>query len=242
MQRRDVLKASSVGLLAGLAGCTSLTGNGADSGESTTPAGTEQARDDGTAAQATEDKNGLEDHPATAGLDSQPRLGDNAENVVVVFEDPSCPTCRRFEENAVSKVESELVAEGSASLVYRGFPVVYPWGEPANHALEATYDRDEDDFWALKDYYFDNQSEFDSDNVLDSTEQFLDDETGVDGAAVVEDVRNDAYADAVQTDIDAAEAADVVGTPSVFLFKDGEYLTKAAGNVSFEIILTAYGN
>lgn len=242
MQRRDVLKASSVGLLAGLAGCTSLTGDATDGDESTTPGGTEAAGDDGTTAQASEDGNALENHPAAAGLDSQPRLGDNEENVVIVFEDPSCPTCRRFEENAVSKVESDLVAEGSASLVYRGFPVVYPWGEPANHALEATFDREADAFWALKDYYFDNQSSFDSDNVLDSTAQFLDDETTVDGAAVVEDVRNDAYADAVQTDVDAAEAAGVVGTPSVFLFKDGEYLTKAAGNVSFEIILTAYGN
>jgi protein-disulfide isomerase len=241
MQRRDVLRASGAALLASLAGCTGLTGSGGgDGGDATTVPGTDTASADSTSAQSTANPKAIGNHPATTDLDAQPRLGDNEDNVIVVFEDPSCPVCKRFEENAVSKVESELVSQGSASLVYRGYPVVYPWGEPANHALEATFDRDEDAFWTLKDQYFDDQSTFDPDNVLERTEQFLGEETDVDGTAVVEDVRNDAYADAVQTDLDAGEAAGVVGTPAVFLFKDGEYLTKAAGNVSFEIILTAY--
>lgn len=239
MRRRDLLRASGAGLLAGVAGCTRLSGGspGDATPEGTTASGSREGTEATVASRPS-----IDDHPAAAGLRDQPRKGDLDGDVVVVFEDPSCPSCRDFEEQTVPKILSELVEPGAAAFVYRGYPIVYPWGETANHALEATYDRDADAFWALKDRYFDEQSAFDGDNVLDRTEQFLDDETDVDGAAVVEDVRNDAYADAVQADIDAGEAADVNGTPTSFLFRDGRYLTKAAGSVSFEIFLTAFGD
>jgi len=183
----------------------------------------------------------LRDHPAGAAIAEQPRNGDLDGHVIVVFEDPSCPTCKSFEEETVPKIRSNLVDTGAAALVVRGYPVVYPWGEPATQALEATHDRDEDAFWALFDHYFDEQSTFDSDNVLERTEQFLDSETSVDGAAVREDVGNDAYADAVQADLDAGQNAGATATPTVFLFRDGDYLTEASGNVSYDLIATALG-
>lgn len=233
MQRRDVLRAAGIGSLAGLAGCTGLlVGDGDDSAQTAdgdTPTGGDSS---GTA---------LRDHPAGAAIGDQPRKGGLDGHVVVVFEDPSCPTCKAFEAETVPKIESNLVDTGAAALVVRGYPVVYPWGEPATQALEATYDRDEGAFWALLDHYFDRQSTFDSDNVLDRTEQFLDSETSVDGAAVLTDVGNDAYADAVQTDLDAGQDAGATATPTVFLFRDGNYLTEASGNVSYDLIATALG-
>lgn len=237
MHRRNVLRVSGVSLLAGVAGCTGLTdGSGDDpAGEATTVSG------DGSNTASTADGPGLDDHPSAAGIRDQPRLGDLDGHVIVAFEDPSCPNCRRFEENTVPKIQSNLVDEGKAAYVFRGYPVVYPWGRPASHALEATYDRDADAFWSLVDYYFDNQPDLNGDNVVDRTEQFLDGETSVDGAAVRSDVGDDAYADAVQTDLDAGEEADATSTPTVFLFRDGEYLTKASGTVSYDVIETALG-
>ena len=186
----------------------------------------------------------LADHPVGGDLDDQPRLGPDpgtAAGTIVAFEDPSCPRCAAFEEQTVPKIKSELVDPGDAAYVVRTAPLVYPWGEPAIHALEATYARDADAFWALLAHYFDEQDAFDTGNVLARTETFLSAETDVDGAAVATDAEARAYDDAVGVDVDAAEAADVSGTPTVFLFRDGEYRTRVTGSVSFELVKQSLG-
>jgi len=184
----------------------------------------------------------LADHPVGRNLDAQPRLGPDpatATATIVAFEDPSCPRCAAFESTTVPKIRSELVEPGTAAFVVRTAPLVYPWGDPAIHALEATYARDADAFWALFGHYFEEQDAFDTDNVLDRTESFLSAETGVDAAGVVADAESGAYADAVATDVDVAESAEVSGTPTVFLFRDGQYRTRATGSVSFDLVTRA---
>jgi protein-disulfide isomerase len=186
----------------------------------------------------------LGDHPVGADLASQPRLGPDpgtatATATIVAFEDPSCPRCATFERNTVPKIRSELVASGEATFVARTIPVVYRWGEPATYALEATFARDADAFWALAGHYFDDQDAFDTGNVLERTESFLATEADVDATSVVADAESEANADAVATDLDSSEAADVSGTPTVFLFRDGEYRTRATGSVSFEFVTGA---
>jgi len=186
----------------------------------------------------------LADHPVGGDLDDQPRLGPDpgtAAGTIVAFEDPSCPRCAAFEAQTVPKIRSELVDPGDASYVVRTAPLVYAWGEPAIHALEATHARDADAFWALLAHYFDEQDALDTGNVLDRTETFLRGETAVDGAAVVADAESGASGAAVRTDVDAAEAADVSGTPTVFLFRDGEYRTRVTGSVSFELVRQSLG-
>jgi len=215
MNRRDALRAVGAGALAGVAGCLNLGGS---SGAS------------------------FEDHEATTGIRDQPIRGDLDGHLVVAFEDPSCSRCRAFEQQTVPKLVSNLVEPGKAAYAVRSYPVVYPWGEPATHALEATFARDDAAFWDLLAYYFDEQSDFSEDNVVDRTRQFLDDETDVSGDEVATDTRNRAHAGAVQADLDAGQAADVgQTTPTVFLFKDGEYLTRASGSVSYDLIATSLG-
>ncbi|GAB6859916.1 DsbA family protein [Haloplanus litoreus] len=188
------------------------------------------------------DAQSLASHPVGTNLDAQPTLGPapgEATATIVAFEDPSCPRCATFERQTVPKIRSELVAAGDATFVVRTIPVVYPWGEPAIHALEATFARDADAFWALAGHYFDEQDAFGPDNVLDRTESFLAAEAGVDAADVVADAENEAYADAVEADRSASESADVSGTPTVFLFRDGAYRTRATGSVSFDFVTGA---
>ena len=140
------------------------------------------------------------------------------------------------------QIETELVASGTASFVFRGYPIIYPWGEPATQALESTYARDPDAFWALKDHYYAEQSSFDSDNVLERTRTFLNAETDLDADAVVSDAESESHGAAVQADLDAGMAAGAGRTtPHLFLFKDGEYITKAAGSVSFSVVTNALG-
>jgi protein-disulfide isomerase len=142
----------------------------------------------------------------------------------------------------VPRIRDELVATGQARFVARTYPVVYPWGEPAVQALEATFARSPEAFWGLFAHYFADQDAFSTDNVLPRTEEWLAANTDLDGAAVVADAEAGAYDDAVQVDLDAGEAAGVGRTtPTVFLFRDGEYVTRAGGSVSFDLITSALG-
>jgi protein-disulfide isomerase len=186
-------------------------------------------------------------HDATAGIDTQPRLGPppgEAPGLIVAFEDPSCPRCGVFERETVPKIRSELVANEEATFVFRGYPVVYPWGEPASRALEATFEHDSDAHWALAAHYFANQDAFRSagpDEVLPRTRSFLAGETSVDADAVVTAVESGEADGAVQTDLDAGQAAEVSGTPTVFLFRDGGYRTRASGSIGFSVVKNALG-
>lgn len=244
MDRRKFLARAaiptSVGV--GLAGCLG-TGAGPAAGTGTGTASGEM--DAPTDSMQTGDRASATDHAAMDAVDEQPFLGPEpgaARGTIVAFEDPSCPRCAAFERETVPKIRSELVEPGDATFVFRGYPVVYPWGEPAAKALEATFARDEDAHWSLLDYYLQYQDQFSADGVLDATADFLAGETSVDGTAVATAVRDGAYDGQVRTDLDAGEAAGVGGvTPTVFLFRDGEFRTKARGSVSYSVVESALG-
>jgi len=212
MNRRRFLSLSGAGVAGAVAGCSGE----ADSGES------------------------VRNHPAAVDLEAQPRRGELGGHVVLAFEDPSCPTCRRFHENTLPEIQQNIVDTGKGAYVVRTYPVIYPWGEPATQALESTFARDSEAYWALFDHYFAEQSSFDSDNVLERTATFLTEETDIDGEAVASDARNGAHDDAVQADIQAAEDAGLgETTPILLLFEDGEFVTKVNGSVSYDLIAEA---
>jgi protein-disulfide isomerase len=181
------------------------------------------------------------EHAATADLDSQPVLGEVADTLVVAFEDPSCTLCRRFEENTFPQIESKLVETGKASFVFRGLPIIYPWGDPASHVLEATFAADADAFWALKDHYYAEQGAFDEENVYDRSQAFLASETDVDAEAVVSAAKNGEADAAVQLDLDAGETLGVGQTPEFYLFRDGQFRTKVRGAQGYGVFETALG-
>lgn len=221
MERRHYLRAAGAGAALALAGCLDVGGSGGGSGDG---AGTPIA-----------------DHEAATDLEAQPRLGSLGGNVVLAFEDPSCTTCRRFHENTFPRIRENLIGDEGA-YVLRNFPVVYEWGGPATRALEATFDRSAEAHWALVDHYFGTQSEFGSDDVLDRTAAFLDAETEVDGGAVAEAVRAGEYDGAVEADVAAAEAAGYSEiTPTIVLFRDGEYVTRTQGSVGYDAVARALG-
>lgn len=227
MNRRTRRGFLSTGLLAGIAGCLGTGGDGTDSPSSSSTA---------TPTLVRESSDVRFDHSSATGINDQPTLGDRGwQGVIVAFEDPSCPTCRRFNQNTLPQIRSDLVATGDVAYVLRGYPVVYEWGGPATQALEATFDRDPRAMWDLKDRYFDTQDSFSTDTVRQRTRQFLNGNTDVDGDAVVADVESDAYAEAVQTDFDAGQAAGASGTPTFYLFRDGEYQTTVSGAQDFTV-------
>jgi protein-disulfide isomerase len=231
METRRAFLAAGAGGLAALAGCTALGEDEGDGGDGPTP---------GT---ATGTPGALGGHPAASGLADQPVLGPapaDATAVVVAFEDPSCTLCRRFETNTFPTLRSEYIETGDLSFVFRGYPVVYPWGEPAVQALESTFAASESAFWALKDHYYAEQDAFGTGNVLDRTGTFLAEETDVDAASVVDDARNGRHDAAVQADVEAARAAEAGRqTPIFYLFRDGAFRTKVQGPQGADVFAAA---
>ena len=73
------------------------------------------------------------------------------------------------------------------------------------------------------------------------TESFLNENTDVDGSAVVSAAANGEFESAVQTDLDAGEAASIRATPTVLLFRDGQFRTSYSGSVDFGSVRTALG-
>jgi protein-disulfide isomerase len=184
------------------------------------------------------------DHPASTGIDAQPSLGatpGEGEGTVVAFEDPSCPTCARFETATFPKLKAELLDTGRASFVFRGIPIIYEWGEPATMALEATYDRSASAFWALKTHYYTAQGTFDTDTVLSNTESFLAENTDVDAAGVVDDAETTAYQDAVDADLAVADELGVGGTPTFYVFDSGTFSTEITGAIGYDSLAGAMG-
>lgn len=183
----------------------------------------------------------LRDHPASQQISTQPTLGpdpSDADGVIVAFEDPSCPSCARFELDVFPKLKRRLFDTGEASFVFRGIPIVRPWGETAVPALEATYGRDTDAFWTLKRRYYENQRQIDAQNVRSTTREFLG-ETSVEASAVLEDVEQGTYSDAVDTDYQVSQDAEVGGTPTFHLFKNGTHATEITGPQSADVFESA---
>ncbi|ERG96641.1 thioredoxin domain-containing protein [Haloquadratum walsbyi] len=186
----------------------------------------------------------IDSHPGATNLAAQPRLGnlDESQHTIIAFKDPSCPRCRAFKESTVPEIQRQLINPNIGAYVLRNYPVVYPWGKPATQALEATLDRSETAHWKLQNYYYDMQDDFSTENVQMKTRTFLESNTEVTADAVINDVDSDAYSNAVTADINAAEEAGLGGTtPSILLFNDGQYVTKATGSISYDVIATALG-
>lgn len=189
----------------------------------------------------------LSSHPAGRAIDEQPFLGPppgEATGTIVAFEDPSCPTCARFERETVPQIRENLTDPGDATFVFRGIPVVYRWGQPATRALEATFAADAEAFWTLAEHYFANQSSFrggSDDEVYGATEEFLNAETALDGTAVVEAARAGEADAAVETDLSAGEDAGVPATPTLYLFRNNQLRTQIRGMVRYDVLAGALG-
>ena len=197
-----------------------------------------------TASSSSSGGQSINSHPAASNLAAQPRLGnlDESQHTIIAFKDPSCPRCRAFKKSTVPEIKRQLINPNKGAYILRNYPVVYPWGEPASQALEATLERSETAHWKLQNYYYDTQRDLSTENVHTKTRTFLESNTEITASAVIDDVDSDAYSDAVTADINAAEEADLDGTtPSILLFRNGQYVTTATGSISYDVIATALG-
>lgn len=169
------------------------------------------------------------DNPVAEGVDERPRRGRPRRDTsitLVAFDDPSCPACSDLHEGAFRRIESEWLGTGTATAYSRMRPTVAEWGRPARNGLLETYRQAPEAYPELKRAYHDHQEELTEDNVVAKTEAFLADlDQSVDPAAVVQAVRDRPYAEQIDADAAVAEDVGVNGVPTVFVFRDGEFVT-----------------
>lgn len=183
-----------------------------------------------------------EDHPATRDPDVGLRAGapiDLDGDLIVAFEDPSCVACGRFHEGPFRELRAELLDPGAATFLYRPVRVVAEWADPAGAAVLATAHRDREAAWTLLQRYHDERDRLSTGTVLERTAAILDAETAVDGAAVREDVASGRYDDDLAFLDGLFEDLDARGTPTFYVFSEGEFVTDVLGVQEYEVFAGA---
>lgn len=147
---------------------------------------------------------------------------------VVEFSDFECPYCRRG-----FSTMNELMAKHADDVrfVYMHFPLPFhPWARPSAIASACAAQQGDGAFWALHDYYFENQNAVEVSNVIEKSRDVLKG-TGVDLSdweTCATDTTSDMHAKAVSlvdTQLQLGRDAGVTGTPGFFV--NGTFISGA---------------
>ena len=88
----------------------------------------------------------------------------NAPVTIVEFSDFECPYCKRFTDT----LEKEVLPseQSNVRVVFRNFPLsIHPWAKAAAQMEECAALQKPEAFWALNDYFFENQKSLTFDNL-----------------------------------------------------------------------------
>lgn len=227
--RRTVLATiGSVTTGVSLAGCTTSRSGGDTEASATEAASTETAT-------ATLDP--PIEHPSAVGIEDEPTLGASdpaeAEAAIILFSDPSCPSCRKWHEQVWAPLKENHLDPGTVSLVYRTYPNVSVWGEKVVQAFEATYDRSVDAFWAVLEAVYADHDEFDV-GTAQEIESWVADNTDIDAGGIADEAYDGEYDSRIEQDEHAADNADMTSIPAYTIVRDGEVFTTGVGVQSYD--------
>ncbi|MFP3939130.1 MAG: thioredoxin domain-containing protein [Thermoanaerobaculia bacterium] len=173
-------------------------------------------------------------------IEGDPVRGNpDAPVTIIEYSDFQCPYCARgFEtmEQVLEKYPDDV------KFVFQHFPLtrIHPWAKPASIAAVCAADQDENAFWTLHDAYFENQDDFNVDNVVEKSKEILAD-SGIDLATwetCAGDENSEAYQAAetkVEDDLAQGQELGVSGTPGFFV--NGEFLNGAQPISAFEPLI-----
>lgn len=163
------------------------------------------------------------------------RGNPNAPVTIVEFSDFECPYCRRGFETMEQLIEKH---GNDVRLVYMHFPLSsHPWAMPSAIASACAAQQSTDAFWALHDFYFQNQNEIEVDNLIAKSKAALTG-SGVDLAAWEacainnDSAEHKAAADLVSEQFELGSQSGVSGTPAFFV--NGKFISGAQPLEVFE--------
>ncbi len=167
----------------------------------------------------------------------------NADAAVAIYEfsDFQCPFCARGFETIEQLLDRH---PDDVRFVYLHLPLdMHEWAKPAAIASVCAASQDEEAFWRLHDSYFRNQQEITTDNLLDTSRDFLDG-SSIDmdlWTACASDESSAAYRGAlvqVEASLELASSYGLTGTPSFFV--NGQYLSGIQSLEVFEALVQQY--
>lgn len=167
-------------------------------------------------------------------LDGNPSKGPKDAAVTIVeFSDFQCPYCSRAYNTLKNQVMKEY--DGQVRVVYKNFPLSFhKWAEASGVAGECAYDQDEDAFWVLYSFYFDNQRQITPENIKEKSLEALK-ETKVDADKWADCYDNKKTVDRVRADMAEGQSVGVTGTPAFII--NGRFLSGAQPFPRFKAII-----
>jgi protein-disulfide isomerase len=156
-------------------------------------------------------------HESSSFLAGVPQHGDtlgrpDAPATVYVFEDPQCPYCRDWSVGTLPSVVGTFVKTGRAKLVWRGIPIV---GRNSLDGLTSAYAAgNQNKLWNLVDQLYKRQGAENSGWITDATLRDAAASAGVNADRMLADAKTEPVAEKVTAAENAANTAQVQGTPS----------------------------
>ena len=151
----------------------------------------------------------------------------DAKVTVVEFADFQCPACASF--YPVMKQAKEKYSDQSVSFVFRHYPLPqHEHAQLAAEAAEAAHAQGK--FWEYHDILFENQPEFEKDQLIEYAEQI-----GLNMEEFNTALDSRTYRDVVLADLADGRAIGVPGTPSIYI--NGVKYTGSFSLSAFEVAI-----
>lgn len=160
------------------------------------------------------------------GADDDPFVGNESAPVVVVtFETPRCPSCKRYHTEMFPGIEDDYVETDQVRYHYAQFDIGYAFDKPggiaqecvARHAGNAA-------FFNFTDVLYERQGQVNADNVDDLMRDLARDE-GHEAEPMVSCYHDGDTEPQFQQDVDKGRANGVRGTPYFFVWGPDEEAT-----------------
>jgi len=141
----------------------------------------------------------------------------SAPNTLLVFEDPQCPYCRQWNEQALPAVLTDYVRTGRLKLDYRGVEVIGPnslLGLRANYAAG-----EQNKLWQFSQALYDRQGAENSGWITTSVIRAAAKAAHADAGRILKALNSPAVTQAVGQSINEAQQIKLQGTPTFVLQK-----------------------
>ena len=148
---------------------------------------------------------GIPQHGDTLGNPSAPAT-------LIVYEDPQCPFCRRWNVETLPTVLRDFVRTGRLELVYRGVVIIGPNSVQGLRAIYAAAKQNK--LWNLVDALYAHQGGENSGWITNGVILTAAREAGANGKAILSQMRSPAVTAALTRAAKQAAADQVPGTPT----------------------------
>lgn len=171
---------------------------------------------------------------AKIDLKDEPFKGPaDAKVTIVEYSDFQCPFCAR----AYTTLEEQVLKQygDKVKFYFKHFPLgFHPWAEPASMAVECAGRQKTEAYWKLYDWYFQNQSQVNVQNVKEKAWEVLG-PLGIDKAKFDACYDNKETQAEVKAEMSEGQSLGVTGTPSFVI--NGRLLVGAVPFEQFQAII-----